>query len=266
MIRANNIHYCIRKQPIVDQVSLEVRPGEMLAILGPNGAGKSTLFKILSGEVNCNRGFISYNESSIKDINAGDLAKIRAVLPQHSQVNFPFTAREVISLGLYHIKASMHADIMQQVMEVTQVEKFADKFYQQLSGGEKQRVQLARVLCQIWETQPYPRYLLLDEPTSSLDIAQQHAVLKILKSLTKRNIGVVIILHELNLAAQYADRIALLKNGSLHKWGSVAEIMDAELLQQVFDHPLELIPYPCSAGCFVASAGITPKLQTIKQA
>jgi iron complex transport system ATP-binding protein len=152
-------------------------------------------------------------------------------------------------------------------MEMTQIGKFADKLYHQLSGGEQQRVQLSRVLVQIWENQPYPRYLLLDEPTSSLDIAQQHAVLRIIKKLTTRNIGVVIILHELNLAAQYADKIALLKNGILKKWGTVPEIMDEQLLEMVFDHPVLLIPYPaCTAGCFVASAGnISSANQSINQ-
>lgn len=267
MLTAENLHYCIAQRPIVDEVSLKVNPGEVLAILGPNGAGKSTLFKILSGEVSCKRGFIAYNDSELTGLRPAELAKIRAVLPQHTQVNFPFTAEEVIRLGLHQVKSSKHAQILQEVMEVTQVSKFGDKLYQQLSGGEKQRVQLARVLCQIWENQPFPRYLLLDEPTSSLDIAQQHAVLKILKKLTNRNIGVVIILHELNLAAQYADRIALLKNGSLQKWGNVREIMDEALLERVFDHPVQLIPYPaCAAGCFVASGGFTQVNQKINQA
>jgi iron complex transport system ATP-binding protein len=267
MLLAKDIHHCIGKRPIVDQISLEVQPGEILAILGPNGAGKSTLFKLLSGEVVCKRGMVSYNQFEVGDLKASELAKIRAVLPQHSQVNFPFTVREVVTLGLHQVKVSRHQAILEEVMEMTQIGKFADKLYHQLSGGEQQRVQLSRVLVQIWESQPYPRYLLLDEPTSSLDIAQQHAVLRIIKKLTTRNIGVVIILHELNLAAQYADKIALLKNGILKKWGTVPEIMDEQLLEMVFDHPVLLIPYPaCAAGCFVASAGnISSANQSINQ-
>ncbi len=258
MLLAKDIHHCIGKRQIVDQISLEVQPGEILAILGPNGAGKSTLFKLLSGEVVCKRGMVSYNQFEVGDLKASELAKIRAVLPQHSQVNFPFTVKEVVTLGLHQVKVSRHQAILEEVMEMTQIGKFADKLYHQLSGGEQQRVQLSRVLVQIWENQPYPRYLLLDEPTSSLDIAQQHAVLRIIKKLTTRNIGVVIILHELNLAAQYADKIALLKNGILKKWGTVPEIMDEQLLEMVFDHPVQLIPYAaCAAGCFVASAAIT---------
>ena len=266
MLAAKNLHYCIQKRPIVDEVSLEVNPGEILSILGPNGAGKSTLFKILSGEIPCKRGFVSYNHTGLGELKVHDLAKIRAVLPQHSQVNFPFSAKEVISLGLHQVKASKHEQILQEVMEITRVMHFSDKQYQHLSGGEKQRVQLARVLCQIWERQPYPRYLLLDEPTSSLDLAQQHAVLKILKQLTQRNIGVVVILHELNLAAQYSDRIALLKDGSLQKWGNVKEIMDEELLERVFEHPVQLIPYPCAAGCIVASGLQNQAYQNLNQA
>ena len=128
-------------------------------------------------------------------------------------------------------------------------------------------MQLARVLVQIWEKKPFPRYLLLDEPTSSLDIAQQHAVLKILETLKTRNIGILVILHELNLAAQYADKIALLKNGMIAKTGTVEDVLEEEILAHVFDHPIHLIPNPATGGVFVSSAASShPNIQTFKQA
>jgi iron complex transport system ATP-binding protein len=138
--------------------------------------------------------------------------------------------------------------------------------FQHLSGGEKQRVQLARVLVQIWEQKPFPRYLLLDEPTSSLDIAQQHGVLSILRQLTQRNIGVLIILHELNLASQYADRIALLKNGTITSCGTVHEVLQEKTLHQVFDYPIQILQHPHHGGLIVSTSQPSFQKQLIKQA
>lgn len=267
MLKASNVHFCIRQRPIVDEVSLELNPGEILAILGPNGAGKSTFFKILSGEVRCKHGAIGYNGHDIHRLKSKELAEVRAVMPQHTQVNFPFTVQEVVELGLISTKAKDPFKLIREVLEATNTIHLREQVFNTLSGGEKQRVQLARVLVQIWENKPFPRYLLLDEPTASLDIAQQHAVLKILKTLKSRNIGILVILHELNLAAQYADKIALLKNGVLAKAGTVEEVLDEEILAQVFDHPIQLISNPATGGVFISSSASQPiPTHTFKQA
>ncbi|MBN7810089.1 heme ABC transporter ATP-binding protein [Algoriphagus sp. H41] len=267
MLKATNVHFCIRQRPIVDEVSLELNPGEILAILGPNGAGKSTFFKILSGEVRCKHGAIGYNGHDIHKLKSRELAEVRAVMPQHTQVNFPFTVQEVVELGLISTRAKDPAKLIREVLEATHTLHLSGQVFNTLSGGEKQRVQLARVLVQIWEAKPFPRYLLLDEPTSSLDIAQQHAVLKILKTLKSRNIGILVILHELNLAAQYADKIALLKNGMVAKAGTVEEVLDEGILAQVFDHPIQLISNPATGGVFISSLASQPiPTHTFKQA
>ena len=267
MLSAQAIHFCIRKKPIVDQANLVIQPGEILAVLGPNGAGKSTLFKILSGEIPCSHGQVEYNGLQIGSLKPRQLAEVRAVMPQHSSVNFPFSAREVIELGLITVKAKNPRKILDEVMYLTGTKPLQNKLYQHLSGGEKQRVQLARVLVQIWETKPFPRYLLLDEPTSSLDIGQQHAVLGILEKLKAKNIGILVILHELNLAAQYADRIALLKNGLVAKVGAVNEIMEEKLLSQVFDYPVQLMKNPLNGNWIVGtSAHSFSNLSKSKQA
>ncbi|WP_026966743.1 heme ABC transporter ATP-binding protein [Algoriphagus terrigena] len=267
MLKASKVHFCIRQRPIVDEVSLELNPGEILAVLGPNGAGKSTFFKILSGEIKCKHGAIGYNGHDIYTLKSRELAEVRAVMPQHTQVNFPFTVQEVVELGLISTKAKDPSKLIREVLEATNTTHLKDQVFNTLSGGEKQRVQLARVLVQIWEAKPFPRYLLLDEPTSSLDIAQQHAVLKILETLKSRNIGILVILHELNLAAQYADKIALLKNGMIAKTGTVEDVLEEEILAHVFDHPIHLIPNPATGGVFVSSAASShPNIQTFKQA
>ncbi len=254
MLQASNIHFCIRQRPIVDQASLLLNSGEILAVLGPNGAGKSTLFKILSGEISCRHGQVDYNGQRIQDLSSRQLAEVRAVMPQHSSVNFPFTAKEVVELGLVSARTKHPKLLIQEVMEATNTSHLENQLFNQLSGGEKQRIQLARVLVQIWEHQPFPRYLLLDEPTSSLDIAQQHAVLKILDRLKSRNIGILIILHELNLAAQYADRVLLLKDGLIARCGSVQEVMEEKLLQKVFDYPIQLVRNPTDGRVIVTSS------------
>lgn len=266
MLTASKVHFCISKRPIVEEVSLELNPGEILAVLGPNGAGKSTFFKILSGDLKCKHGEIGYNGHDIHRLKSRELAEVRAVMPQHTQVNFPFTVQEVVELGLISAKVKDAPKLIREVLEATNTEHLKGQVFNTLSGGEKQRVQLARVLVQIWENKPFPRYLLLDEPTSSLDIAQQHAVLKILKTLKTRNIGILVILHELNLAAQYADKIALLKDGAIAKIGPVEEVLEERILAHVFDHPIHLIANPATGGVFVASASSNPSIQNIKQA
>lgn len=263
MLKASGLNFCIQKRPIVNQINLSLLAGEIVAVLGPNGAGKSTLFRILSGEIPTSQGNVGYNGSQIESLSAKQLAEVRAVMPQHTSVNFPFTAQEVIELGLYSTKSKNPSQIIQEVMEATRTSHLKNCNFHQLSGGEKQRVQLGRVLVQIWERKPFPRYLLLDEPTSSLDIAQQHGVLDILRKLTQRNIGILIILHELNLAAQYADRIALLKNGQISECGPVNEVLREDILAQVFEYPIQILKNPLHGGLTV-STGKT-SFQTNKQ-
>lgn len=262
MLQASQIHFCIQKRPIVDQINLSLRAGEILAILGPNGAGKSTLFRILSGDIPCSHGNVGYNGYPIGGLSPRQLAEVRAVMPQHTSVNFPFSAQEVVELGLFSTQSKNPLLLIQEVMEATQTWHLKGCDFQQLSGGERQRVQLARVLVQIWEQKSFPRYLLLDEPTSSLDIAQQHGVLSILRKLTRRNIGVLIILHELNLAAQYADRIALLKHGMVTQCGPVREVLREDTLAQVFDYPIQILTNPIHGGILVSTSN--PSFQSFK--
>ncbi|WP_229239634.1 heme ABC transporter ATP-binding protein [Echinicola soli] len=226
-------------------MSIDLLPGEVVSILGPNGAGKSTLLKILSGEKNCEKGAVSINQVPLASINPQRLAKYRAVMPQHSTVNFPYTVEEIVALGiLSHDTNAPSGRLMEEVLELTGIKHLKERMIDDLSGGEKQRVQLARVLLQIWEDKPYARYLFLDEPTSSMDIAQQHQVLRLVRHLRKKNIGVLAILHDLNLAAQYSDKVMLMKNGSVKAFGSARTIMTAENLSMVYGHPISVMTHP----------------------
>jgi len=244
MLKARNIHFCIRQRPIVDQADLSLQAGELTAVLGPNGAGKSTLLKILSGEITCKKGDIRYNGVPIRDYSSKALAGVRAVMPQHSTLSFPYKAMEVVELGLGCQKVCAPEKLLKEVMMETHTWDLRDQQYGMLSGGEKQRVQLARVLIQIWEMRPYPRYLLLDEPTSSMDIAQQHHVLQIVSRLKKRNIGVLAIVHDLNLAAAYADQVVLLKDGMIRHQGATETVLTSENLEETFEHPVKVTKDP----------------------
>ncbi len=269
MLDAQHIQYHIGSRPIVNRASIQVLPGELTAILGPNGAGKSTLFRLLSGELSCKQGRITYNGQPIKGMKTRQLASLRAVMPQHSTLTFPFQAKEVVSLGLMYSRPNNPKTIVKEVMSATQTWHLKDQLYGNLSGGEKQRVQLARVLAQIWEIKAIPRYLLLDEPTSSMDIAQQHHIMQIIGQLKERNIGILAILHDLNLAANYADKALLLKQGRVLQQGTVRKVMTPENLQGVFDYPLSVQTNGPGAPIYISSlpsAATSPTNYTYKLA
>lgn len=266
MLQAKDVHFCIRKKPIIDQVSVDLVPGQLTVILGPNGAGKSTLFKILSGELPCKHGNINYNGRPVNEFKSKQLAQIRAVMPQHSTLSFPFTALEIVELGLLPLDKKHTPTLIEDVMRETQTWEMRGQLYGNLSGGEKQRVQLARVLVQVWERKPFPRYLLLDEPTSSMDIALQHHVLHIMHAIKSRNIGVLAVLHDLNLAANYADHIILMKNGMIHKQGSCREIMTSENLETVFGHPIQVLTTGESESVMIQSLPFRQSKHQIKHA
>jgi iron complex transport system ATP-binding protein len=253
MLQASNIHFCIQQRPIVNTAELSIAPGKLTTIIGPNGAGKSTLLKILAGDIACPQGNITYNGQQLKSLKAKELAKIRAVMPQHSQLSFPFQAKEVVELGMIALGTQADPAIVQEVMEETQTWQFKDKLYSHLSGGEKQRVQLSRVLAQIWGESSVPRYLLLDEPTSSLDIAHQHQVLHIASRLKYKNIGVLAVLHDLNMAAAYADQVVMLKHGRVIQSGTVEETLTSEKLHQVYEYPIQVYQHPSYHGMHIQS-------------
>lgn len=242
-LSAENISYSVRKKSIVSACSVTVSPGVFTAVVGPNGAGKTTLLKIMACEVTRYKGQVTLNEQNIFKIRNRRLSQIRSVLPQHTTVSFPFMVEQVIQIGRYP-HATTHAEndrIITEVMELTSLTDFRGRAYQTLSGGEQQRVQMARVMAQIWDDSDFPKYLLLDEPTSSLDLAQQHMLLDLAKSLCRRNIGVLAILHDLNLAAQYADEVLFMKAGHTIAQGAVADVMTTAIIEEAFAHPVRVI-------------------------
>jgi iron complex transport system ATP-binding protein len=241
-LTAQHISYQIKRKNILSDCSVSIKPGVFTAVVGPNGAGKTSLLKILSHETSQYKGKVELNGETVSKIKNRQLSQLRAVLPQHTVVSFPFTVEQVIQVGRYpHLTTQqVNEEIIGEVMKLTNLAHFKGRVYQTLSGGEQQRVQMARVMAQIWDDADHPRYLLLDEPTSSLDLAHQHALLGLAFSLCSRSIGIFAILHDLNLAAQYADEVLFLKEGQTIAQGKVLDVMTKEIVEETYSHPVKV--------------------------
>ncbi len=261
MLGARDIGVEIGSAALLRRVSFAVVPGEVVAIVGPNGAGKSTLLKVLSGVLAPGTGAVCLPERPLSDWPRQELARRRAVLSQKIELALPFTAMEVVLLGRapWRAASSREQDIAVAVTAMNEcgVARFAERSYTTLSGGEQQRVHLARILGQIWKPHDSAsadeRYLFLDEPTASLDLAHQHSTLAVARRFADGGAGVVAVLHDLNLAAMYADRLFLMKSGRAVADGTADVVLKAQLLESVFELPLTVSRHP-TRGCPQVSA------------
>ncbi|PSJ59709.1 heme ABC transporter ATP-binding protein [Pseudaminobacter soli (ex Li et al. 2025)] len=256
MIEATDISVSIGSRRIISDVNFEVRPGEIAAIVGPNGSGKTTFLKALTGDLPYS-GRVVINNRDMAGLKPWEAASMRAVLPQSTALSFPFTVHEIVKLGLMSGRsgalASEERNLPERALARVDLDGFAGRFYQELSGGEQQRVQLARVLCQVWAPvlDGKPRYLFLDEPVSSLDIKHQLIIMDIARDFALRGGGVVAILHDLNLTAMYADRIFVMHRGRLAAAGTPQEVLSDDLISQVFECGLKVGRLPAGNTPFV---------------
>ncbi|MGX1560753.1 heme ABC transporter ATP-binding protein [Streptomyces sp. NPDC055506] len=236
---------------VLKGVDLTVRAGEVLALVGPNGAGKSTLLSALAADVPAAEGVVRVHGRPAADWPAPDLALRRAVLPQSPALSFPFTVEEVVRMGRAPHAASpatTPADddrAVAEAMAATEVTGFATRPFSALSGGERARVALARVLAQ------HAPLLLLDEPTAALDLRHQELVLRLCRSRAHTGDAVVVVVHDLGLAAAYAHRVALLCAGRVAADGPPAEVFSERLLTEVYDQPVEVLPHPRTGALLV---------------
>ncbi|WP_395020691.1 heme ABC transporter ATP-binding protein [Dongia sp.] len=244
MIRASNIS---RRIGGLSDLSLEVPAGACTAIIGPNGAGKSTLLDLLAGRSAADSGSVSFGGKPIADWAPVALARRRAFLPQSLEVAFPIRVMDLVMLGRspYHGKTSAREDraAAETALRLTDAWQLRDRSYQRISGGERQRVQLARVIAQVWRLREdsEPRMLLLDEPTASLDPGHRLAVMRLLRDLTIAGIGVVLALHDLNDAARFADRVVLLHQGRIISEGGPEAALQAEVLSSAYGAEAQVI-------------------------
>ena len=238
MLRINNISYNVQDRNLVQQVTAVMKPGALTALMGSNGAGKSTLLKIISGELKPSSGEVTWQERPLKSWDLKELAKTRAVLRQQYNMQLPFSVFDIIAMGRYpHYRNKLSdrcREVIAKVATYTGVEHLIKRDYLTLSGGEQQRVQLARVLAQVWDTPSDHKLILLDEPVSALDIHYQHQLLSLVKGLTQANFTVIAVLHDLNLAMQYADDVLLLKQGRTIHFAAKEEALNAGHIYETF--------------------------------
>lgn len=257
MIAAENVGYTVNGKPLVLDIDLKLAPGRLAVIIGPNGAGKSTLLRMLTGELKPTSGRVHINEKNLDSYAPAELSKLRAVVPQHTVLAFPFTVIEVVQLGVtvpglmaHGAKSERLAEAMLSKLGLLEL---AGRDYGSLSGGERQRVHLARALCQL-EGAPRtdtPSALLVDEPTSSLDIAHQLEVLRELQAQAREGRVVVAVLHDLNLSAAYADDVLLLANGRAQAFGAPREVLSDALLSSAYRCNVRLNHVPENSGPFL---------------
>jgi iron complex transport system ATP-binding protein len=251
MVEADKISFNVGNKSLLRHFSYRFEPGKCYMICGPNGAGKSTLLKLLSLELIPAGGTINYNGEPVQYKQKKDYATHRAVLSQMTEIGFPLSVEEIVMMGRYpHFdvnpsKSDMH--ICDAVMEALDVQELRLRNYLTLSGGEKQRVQFARVLAQIWE-QPSRgcRILLLDEPISSLDLRHQFDFIKHMKQFLDKNTIVIAIIHDLNIVLNYADEVLLMHNAQLFSAGMPGDVLSEKNISSVFGidaslHQLEKI-------------------------
>lgn len=243
MIRVKHLNYRAGARMLVEDLSFEVGSGEMLAVLGANGAGKSTLLKLLCREIKPASGQIYLHNRSIEDYKLRELAKKRAVLAQHNTISISFQVEELVMMGRYphfnHQPKQSDQEILKEVMIETGITHLAGRDYNTLSGGEQQRVQLARVLAQIYD---HPNAcLFLDEPTNGLDLEYQQQILLLARKLANNGYCVICILHDINYASRFADRILMLKNGKKVAEGVPVEVINTTNIQETFNVKVKLI-------------------------
>jgi iron complex transport system ATP-binding protein len=217
-------------------VDISLNSGAMTVILGPNGAGKTSLLRCIAAESKPSSGDIVFLGQALHEWRRRDLARHLAVLPQQSSLNFPFIVREVVLLGRMPHDSGLERDavIVEELLTALDIVHLADRDYTSLSGGEKQRVQLARVLAQVWDV-PEQALLVLDEPSNFLDLSHQSQIMRLLQSFTQRGAAVLTVLHDFNLAGRYADNVAVLEKGHLVASGKPRDVITAELMRDVFD-------------------------------
>lgn len=254
-LAASGVSLKLAHKTLLHATSAQFSAGEVTAILGPNGAGKSTFMSLLTGQRAPSEGRVDIAGRKLQDCAAQDLARCRAFVAQETQVAFDFSVREVVELGRYPHRrqpSAMEADIPMLAMEATVVDHLADRALNTLSGGEKARVHLARALAQVWERPKDleagaggqgTRWLLLDEPTAALDLQHQHRMLQLARRWADvHGVGVVAVLHDLNLALRYSDRCLVLQGGRLVAGGVTGDVLTPECIEDVW----KVVAYPVS--------------------
>ncbi|MEJ6506986.1 MAG: heme ABC transporter ATP-binding protein [Microbacteriaceae bacterium] len=232
LIELDSIGLALDGRAIIKNVSLQVFPGEVLALVGPNGAGKSSILSVMAGDVRATSGTATLGGKHVGKYRPDEAARVRSVLMQSNQVSFPFTVQEIVEMGRAPwARTPELADddaVIQDALRLADVEHLVERRFNQLSGGEKARVSLARVLAQRTPV------MLLDEPTAALDLRHQESVMRAIRTFANAGCAIVVVLHDLSIAAGYADRIAMIVGGKLDAIGTPDEVIVADRVSRVY--------------------------------
>lgn len=240
-IKLQNISYTVSGYKILDNVSLDIKEGEVLSLIGPNGAGKSTLLNAATGDLDPSLGTVYYNHQNLEELNIVERSFYRAVMSQSQQIVFDFSVQEIIEMGWIEKGFSNYSkdfdNAVKEVSMLCNLENLLKRKFNKLSGGEQRRVHFARTLLQLWRpsNSKDPLFMLLDEPTANLDLYYEIKMMEIIKLKASEGIGVFLILHDLNLAARYSDRIAIISEGSLIKIDTPQSVLDPVLLKKIYN-------------------------------
>lgn len=246
---AENIVFHAGQRAIIRDVSLSLSQGELVALIGPNGAGKSTLLRLLTGYLKPVRGRCLLGQRPLDAWDPVTLSRARAVMRQSTQLGFDWPVEAVIGMGRAPWTRSPEASVIKDVMHITGCLPLAGRSFAALSGGEQQRVQLARALAQLWSEGAPRGWLFLDEPTSALDLYHQQHLLRLLKTLTGQGeLHVCAVLHDLNLAALWADRILLLHDGRMVSQGTPEQVLQADALARWYGAQVHVGSHPVHAA------------------
>jgi len=248
MIKGHDISYAHKNFHILKSVNLSAEYSEFLAIVGPNGAGKSTLLSVLANEISAKQNHnILFKEKEFNQWNLRELAKNKAKFSQHNPNDITLVVKDVVMMGRYpYFNASPGQEDFQAVEEAmkdTDVLHLQNREYNHLSGGERQRVHLARVLAQLKNNVAH-KLLFLDEPLNNLDVKHQYKALRLIKEFTRNANTAIVVLHDLNLAAQFADRILLMKNGQVASHGKPEEVFQQEIISEAYNFPCAICKHP----------------------
>ena len=245
-LNLESISLKLDNRQILKDVSLEINEGEIVSVIGPNGAGKSTLLNVLTGDINPDSGEISYDNKQLKQISIQERAFTRSVMSQMQTLVFNFSVKDVIEMGWLQRGNSDFSNnfsmAFENVTKECNVHNLIHRKFNSLSGGEQRRVHFARTLLQLWRPSESndPRYLLLDEPTANLDLSSEMLLMNILKKRASLNVGILVILHDLNLASHFADKIAIIKDGEIMAFGEPEKIMEDAFLTSVYEVPIKV--------------------------
>lgn len=242
-IVVNDISYEINNNLILSNISLAIKGGEVLSILGPNGSGKSTLMRILAGDINPNSGSIIIDGENLNNIEISARAVIRSMMSQSQNIIYDFNVREIVEMGWIESsidKKNAHFErSLRSISNECGIDHLFERKFNSLSGGEQRMVHFARTLLQANNLDnSRPKYIFFDEPTANLDIKKELNILNVVKDKAKKGYGIFIVLHDLNLAYNFSDRIILLKDGKISQIGKPKDVFKDELLSQVYEVPI----------------------------